>query len=40
MSGRTLRILERKVTARGFVVIAGHSLHTPECYPPIIALET
>ncbi len=36
-SGRTLRILERTVAAKGFVVIAGHSLHTPECYPPMIA---
>ena len=36
-SGRTLRILEKRGAAKGFVVIAGHSLHTPECYPPMIA---
>lgn len=37
MSGRTLTALERLVAARGFRVIAGHSLHTPENYPPMIA---
>ena len=37
MSGKTLRVLERSVAARGFRVIAGHSLHTPENYPPMIA---
>jgi ferredoxin len=36
-SGRTLRILEKQVAAKGFVVLAGHSLHTPECYPPMLA---
>lgn len=36
-SGKTLRVLERKVAAKGFDVIAGHSLHTPESYPPMIA---
>lgn len=36
-SGQTLRILEKTVTAKGFVVIAGQSLHTPESYPPMIA---
>jgi ferredoxin/flavodoxin len=37
MSGKTLRVLERAVAAKGFQVIAGHSLHTPENYPPMIA---
>ena len=36
-SGKTLRILERIVAAKGFDVIAGHSLRTPESYPPMIA---
>ncbi|MEW5760119.1 MAG: EFR1 family ferrodoxin [Candidatus Thermoplasmatota archaeon] len=37
ISGRTLKILYKWVTAKGFKVIAGHSLHTPESYPPMIA---
>ena len=37
MSGKTLKILKRWVTARGFRVVAGHSLHTPDNYPPLIA---
>ncbi len=37
MSGKTLRILDKWVTERGFKVIAGYSLHTPESYPPMIA---
>ncbi|MCP4543565.1 MAG: hypothetical protein GY832_41155 [Chloroflexi bacterium] len=37
ISGKTLRILQRSVTAKGFEVIAGHSLNTPESYPPMIA---
>jgi ferredoxin len=36
-SVKTLRILERTVAAKGFNVIAGHSLQTPESYPPMIA---
>lgn len=36
-SGPTLRIFARWVRERGFVVTAGHSLHTPESYPPQIA---
>ncbi len=36
-SGQTLRILDRKVTDRGFRVVAGHSLHMPESFPPMIA---
>jgi ferredoxin len=35
--GRMLKALERAVTGRGFTVIAGHMLHTPESYPPMIA---
>ena len=37
ISGKTLRTMERTVAGKGFVVIAGHSLHTPESYPPMIA---
>ena len=37
LSGRTLKVLEKRVSAKGFRVIAGHSLHTPESYPPMIA---
>ncbi len=36
MSGPTLKMLEKLVTARGFHVIAGHSFLTPESYPPFI----
>lgn len=36
MSGRTLKNLAKLVTGRGFNVIAGHSLLTPENYPPFI----
>ncbi|MFC2105516.1 EFR1 family ferrodoxin [Candidatus Bipolaricaulota bacterium] len=35
-SGKTLATLHRWVRARGFHVIAAHSLHTPENYPPMI----
>ncbi|MBU4444819.1 EFR1 family ferrodoxin [bacterium] len=37
ISGKTLKILDKWVTAKGFKIIAGHSLHTPESYPPMIA---
>ena len=36
ISGRTVKHLERLATEQGFRVIAGHSLHTPESYPPMI----
>lgn len=36
ISGRTLGILEKLVKDKGFKIIAGHSLHTPESYPPMI----
>ena len=34
--GKTLPSLDRWARSRGFHVIAGHSLHTPENYPPLI----
>lgn len=37
ISGRTLRMLDELADVKGFKVIAGHSLHTPESYPPMIA---
>lgn len=36
ISGKTLRAMERAVTSKGFRVFAGHTLHTPESYPPMI----
>jgi len=36
MSGRTLKNLAKLATIRGFNVIAGHSVLTPENYPPFI----
>ncbi len=35
-SAKTLVTLDRWARATGFYVIAGHSLHTPENYPPMI----
>ena len=37
INGKTLRTLAKWVTARGFKVVAGHSLHMPESYPPMVA---
>jgi ferredoxin len=37
ISIKTLRILARTATRKGFAVIAAHSLQTPESYPPMIA---
>lgn len=34
-SMRTLKTMKQLATAKGFCVIAGHSLHTPENYPPL-----
>ncbi|MBU1050918.1 EFR1 family ferrodoxin [Candidatus Bipolaricaulota bacterium] len=34
--GKTLPSMDRWARNRGFHVIAGHSLHTPENYPPLI----
>jgi ferredoxin/flavodoxin len=39
MPGQTLRILDKLVTARGFKVFTGHSLSTPENYPPFIVKD-
>ncbi len=36
MSGQTLKLLAKLLTKKGFAVIAGHSFHTPESYPPYI----
>jgi ferredoxin/flavodoxin len=35
-SGRTLKTMQNLLAAKGFVLIAGHALHTPENYPPYI----
>lgn len=37
ISGKTLKTFAELATAKGFNVITGHSLHTPENYPPMIA---
>ncbi len=37
INGRTPTALADWVSARGFKVVAGHSLHTPESYPPMVA---
>lgn len=37
INGRTCRTLAGKAGAKGFLVIAGHSLHMPESFPPMIA---
>jgi ferredoxin/flavodoxin len=37
INGKTQTTLNKWVTARGFKVLAGHPLHTPESYPPMIA---
>ena len=36
ISGKTRITLDKWVTAKGFKVLAGHSLHTPESYPAMI----
>ncbi len=36
ISGKTLKILGKWAVAKGFRVIIGHSLHTPENCPPMI----
>ncbi len=35
ISGVTLKTLSKLAQAKGFNVISGHSLHTPENYPPM-----
>jgi ferredoxin len=37
LGGPTLRLLRRLVQGKGFRVVGGHALHTPENYPPMIA---
>ena len=37
VSARTLAMFAEWVTDAGFTVVAGHSLHTPESYPRMIA---
>ena len=37
INGKTLKDMAKLVAERGFKVVAGHSLHTPESYPPMIA---
>ncbi len=37
INGKTLKVLADWVGARGFKVVAGHSLHTPESFPPMVA---
>ena len=38
LSGKTLRVMNKYVTEKGFSVICGHSLHTPENFPPMISM--
>lgn len=35
-NGATLRVMAREARRKGFAVVAGHGLHTPENYPPEI----
>jgi ferredoxin len=37
INGKTCYTLGKRVSTKGFNVIAGHSLHMPESYPPMIA---
>lgn len=37
INGKTQQTLNKWVTGKGFKVVAGHSLHMPESYPPMIA---
>lgn len=37
ISGKTLIHMRRLAVLKGFNIIAGHSLHTPESYPPMTA---
>ncbi|MHA1234387.1 MAG: EFR1 family ferrodoxin [Promethearchaeota archaeon] len=40
MPGKTLFSMAAQVTSRGFKVIAGHSLKSPESYPPAVRRGT
>ncbi len=35
--GRLLKTFNKWVSAKGFLVVAGHALHTPENFPPMVA---
>jgi ferredoxin len=35
--GRLLKTFSKWVSAKGFLVVAGHALHTPESFPPMVA---
>ncbi|HEX3044905.1 MAG TPA: EFR1 family ferrodoxin [Bacillota bacterium] len=37
INGQTLKVLRDLVAEKGFTVISGHGLHTPENYPPLIS---
>jgi len=37
-SGKTLRTLSYRVTDKGFLILCGHSLKTPENFPPMIRI--
>lgn len=37
-SGKTLPLLAQWVQKKGFTVLAGHSLHAPENFPPMISI--
>jgi ferredoxin len=37
INGKTLQMLGKWASAAGFKVVAGHTLHTPESYPPMVA---
>lgn len=36
-SGKMLKIFDKWVSEKGFLVVAGHALHTPESFPPMVA---
>jgi ferredoxin/flavodoxin len=36
MSGKTQSALAKWITTKGFLPVAGHKLHVPESYPPMI----
>jgi len=37
IGGKTLGLLDRWASDRGFRIVASHGLHTPESFPPMIA---
>lgn len=37
LSGKTLLVMKKWAIQRGFNIVGGHSLHTPENFPPLIA---